>query len=70
VRGAEGTANHTKEKKQKDEEAKTDGFGTWAAKKPARRRKFLFGGYYSLDRGPLMGTSRQSEMPLKGNHYG
>jgi hypothetical protein len=28
----------------------------WAAKKPARKRKFLFGGYYSLDRGPLMGT--------------
>jgi hypothetical protein len=29
VRGAEGTANHTEEKKQKDEEARTDGFGTW-----------------------------------------
>jgi len=36
---------------------------------PARKGAFLFGEKYSLDRGPLMGTSLQSEMTLRANDY-
>jgi hypothetical protein len=45
-----------KREKTKGRRSQDGRFGMWAAKKPARKRKFLFGGYYSLDRGPLMGT--------------
>jgi hypothetical protein len=45
-----------KREKTKGRRSQDGLFGMWAAKKPARKRKFLFGGYYSLDRGPLMGT--------------
>jgi len=42
----------------------------WAARKPARKRKFLFGGYYSLDRGPLMGTKVEAEKESQSKDYG
>jgi hypothetical protein len=45
-----------KREKTKGRRSQDGRFGTWAAKTPARKGKFLFGGYYSLDRGPLMGT--------------
>ena len=58
VRGAEETANHKKRK----------GKGTEKPGRTIRRmgsylqekESFLFGGYYSLDRGPLMGTNLHS----------
>src|SRR5512137_189700 len=57
VRGAEGTANHNKRKNKGTEKSgrtvRHYGFI------PARKGKFLFGGKYSLDRCPLMGTSPQ-----------
>src|SRR5512135_3512820 len=67
VRGAEGTANHTKRKnKGTKRPGRTDSAHGFI---PARKGKFLFGGYYSLDRGPLMGTKVQSKAGQKGNDY-
>ena len=48
-----------KEKKQRDGEARTGDSAYGFI--PARKGKFLFGGYYSLDRCPLMGTNVRFE---------
>ena len=68
MRGAEEAANH---KKRKNKGTKRPGRTNSAhGLIPARKGTFLFGEKYSLDRGPLMGTSPRIEPALVDKDYG